>query len=797
MNRKILISTLNLCLLLCSAGLARAQSWAEVNDPFATRKVFMAGAHQGNLWILDDGNAFSGGKGESLRLKSWDNNSWKAYPEYSMSGMDSIHGGAFIGLDTSMYVVCYTWFAGTQNAILLRFDIPSQNWREIGSFEVKVGSGSIVNSIVLYNKAIYIAGKLFDSQGQNQIIRILPVFEFAEQVALVDGEILDMGVYQGSLYIGGKFVSIDGNPIQNLALYSNNQFTSYSGTTGTTEYLKRLEHGELVFLDAQNGQKKYLNYLSPLGDQTLNLDFPSDLKIHDFASEGGEYFAIQNSTYDLYPAGVYHLDNSRKTWVPMQSKLDVMNSVFVNTGNKLYLVELGESSYHIEQKSLVYFSAQVFVDKDGDCAYSSGDVIFEKDLMLEDVKSEHFWRINGQDGWVEGYTQGGSYSFKVPNLPVSLSDQKCQVNQNLQWLDKDSNHIEIPLSIVDQTPAIKLSVSAAQGFRARQGFEESYFLDIYNQGDVNNTCDILLKIPDEIQFTRADIMPFDSSNGTYRWKLDLNPYAKKRIRFYGTVDVNTPSYTHIRLDAWSDKNCMKVDNTDTLGLEVRGAFDPNDKQNAPESYINKNTKEIFYHIRFQNTGSDTAYRVKVIDTLDLNLDLANFQLVKYSHPTKFHLDIIGTTQLFTFDQIMLPDSSEDFDGSQGYITYKAKLRSNLNNGDTVVNRAYIYFDYQKPVETNPVVNTMRDEEDKLPEPISGMDTRYLVYPNPSQGQFRVVNFTRYPTNAMLYDAQGKLLGQFHLNADSETNLNVQGLSQGIYFLRFPDWNTQESIVINK
>lgn len=787
------ISLLGLILIGIGIQELCAQAWTAVNDALATHKTYMAKAHQGKLWLLDDGNAFSNGKAEALRLKVWDNANWKAYPEYTLGGVDSIHGGAFVGLDSSVYVICYPWSNGIRSISLLRFDIPGQNWTEINSFAVKVQDGSEVNAITIFDDNIYLAGNLLNGQGENQIIRVLPAFSFAEVVGLCDGQIDYMGEYQGTLYVGGAFTQIGGNAIPNLALFSNDIFSAYSGTAGITEFLKTLVNGEMVFVDAQNSTEKYLNFFSLQGDQTLNLDFPKDFIIRNFAIDGGDYYSIQTSSADLYPAAIYHKSKHGNTWNSMKSKLDVMNSVLVNTGTQVYLVELGENTYHIEQNALGFVKAQVFVDMDDDCLYSSGDILLEKDLIIQDVNRDAHWHVDPQNGQMNAFVSAGNYSFTLPNLPKTLSASKCGLNKNVQINHLDSVHLQMPLSIIDKGDALKIQITSAIGFRARQGFEEEYYLDVYNESSEQNTCDIWLTLPEAIQFTRASTMPFDSTDAIYKWHINLAPYKKTRIVFHGTVAVNTPSYTRVRIDAWSDQKCYSEDNRDTLNLEVRGAFDPNDKQNSPAGFITKKVDEIIYHIRFQNTGSDTAYRVRVIDTLDINLNMVYIQLLNVSHP--FKLDLDGTKQTFTFDNIMLPDSTTDLAGSQGFITYKVKLRPNLANGDSIQNRAYIYFDYQKPIETNTVTNAMKEEENDLPPPIVGLDQRYLVYPNPTKGSFRVVNFTETAVDAVLYDAQGKVLGVYQLSPDEETNIQIEGLSQGIYFLRFPSWNTQESIVL--
>jgi uncharacterized repeat protein (TIGR01451 family) len=73
--------------------------------------------------------------------------------------------------------------------------------------------------------------------------------------------------------------------------------------------------------------------------------------------------------------------------------------------------------------------------------------------------------------------------------------------------------------------------------------------------------------------------------------------------------------------------------------EITDSFDPNDKSAQPEGvgddhFIYPNT-EIEYHINFQNTGTDTAFTVVIIDTLVQDLDPLTFKRVFPAIPIRW------------------------------------------------------------------------------------------------------------------------------------------------------------------
>ncbi len=134
-----------------------------------------------------------------------------------------------------------------------------------------------------------------------------------------------------------------------------------------------------------------------------------------------------------------------------------------------------------------------------------------------------------------------------------------------------------------------------------------------------------------------------------------------------------------------------------------GSFDPNDKRGFPEGIgpnfnIYKGT-ELTYHIRFQNTGTDTAFNVVVIDTLPDALDMTTLQPGLSSHD--YELEIIPPNILqFNFENIMLPDSNVNELESHGFIRFDINPKEDLAFGTVIENRAAIYFDFNAPIITN-------------------------------------------------------------------------------------------------
>ncbi len=140
-----------------------------------------------------------------------------------------------------------------------------------------------------------------------------------------------------------------------------------------------------------------------------------------------------------------------------------------------------------------------------------------------------------------------------------------------------------------------------------------------------------------------------------------------------------------------------------------GAYDPNDKQAHPtgrgdEHYIYRST-DLTYKIRFQNTGTDTAFTVRILDTLSQYLDLTTFRPGASSH--NYTAQILDQNVVeFLFENIMLPDSNVNVEGSQGFVQFQIEPKADVPFWEEIQNRAGIYFDFNEPIITNTVLHTI-------------------------------------------------------------------------------------------
>ncbi|MEX1191564.1 MAG: T9SS type A sorting domain-containing protein [Brumimicrobium sp.] len=150
---------------------------------------------------------------------------------------------------------------------------------------------------------------------------------------------------------------------------------------------------------------------------------------------------------------------------------------------------------------------------------------------------------------------------------------------------------------------------------------------------------------------------------------------------------------------------------------VTGSYDPNDKRGFPLGVTNQNNiqpnQQLQYVVRFQNTGTDTAFTVVIRDTLDTDLNIFTVTPGVSSHNYTFRK--YGPRVLeWTFDDIMLPDSTTDEPGSNGFITFTVDQVPDLPNGTIINNQADIYFDFNAPIITNETDHLINDMIESSP-----------------------------------------------------------------------------------
>ena len=221
-----------------------------------------------------------------------------------------------------------------------------------------------------------------------------------------------------------------------------------------------------------------------------------------------------------------------------------------------------------------------------------------------------------------------------------------------------------------------------------------------------------------------------------------------------------------------------VTDTASVTQTIIGSYDPNDKTeiHGPEIVWETFTSNDYleYTIRFENTGTAAAEKIRIVDVLDAKLNPQTIGFVASSHPCA--LEKSGNQLTFVIDDVQLPPSVPDTEIGKGFVTFRIKPTGGYALGDIIPNTASIYFDF------NPAIVT----EEWNTEFVAPLATNaftansFVLYPNPADD---VLNVRGSATSERLLVVVHDMLGKTVLTETvSGQSLNIAKLEPGMYLV---------------
>ncbi|MTE25422.1 T9SS type A sorting domain-containing protein [Winogradskyella ouciana] len=408
---------------------------------------------------------------------------------------------------------------------------------------------------------------------------------------------------------------------------------------------------------------------------------------------------------------------------------------------------------------------------------ADGNINLSDVLISTESPSESFATFSSETGAYQFFVGEDTYTTTVNNLPSYYSispNSATSTFSGLQNTDTVNFCLETSADIND------LNISIYSSQTPRQFINITYYVVYRNVG--TNTLDGSITFdyePDKLEFLNAGTETVvDTGNSIVLEFEDLDPLETRilPLEFFVTATIfDTITLTGTIHPVNGD--LTPDDNTFELFEPVVGPYDPNDIRclQGDEILIDDVGNYLNYIIRFQNIGTASAINVRVDHQLDDKLDWTTMQLESLSHQGRVEITN-GNFVQFIFDEINLPHSDEDEEGSNGYVAYKIKPKADVQVGDIISGVADIYFDFNPPITTN-TVNT------EIVEPLSVDEVELQnvkLFPNPAQNKLQIT-FNQIIDGLTIVDINGRELNSIEISV-SDYSLDVSGLSNGVYFL---------------
>ena len=669
---------------------------------------------------------------------------------------------------------------------------------------------------------------LTDLTGLNSLITIgnsLSITENDDLTSLIDLSNLTS--------IGGSFVG------GGVEIRENGSLNSLSGLNGITT----INGGLDIYLNPNLTDLSGLNNITSI-DSYLDIEINSNLAtlsgLENLTSIGGGLNIVRNNKLTTL-AGLESLTSieftssiSNNDLLNTCSTADICNLID-NQGNIFFFDNLpgcnSEEEVAFGCGFLGKIAHPIFYDlnengifENGEPFYSNGNVSIDPDNVVGFGNSE-----NG------GFTYREFDDYTITYNLLSTPNWELTTNSSYNITLSETNPTDTlyfglkPINFFTNVEATIASTT----FRCN----ESQNLNIYVENTGTTFLNGTLWLEVDPNVTSTDFIDTPDTIVTpnlYGWHFN-NLFPSGLIHKQITVGMPGPPDLEIGTSlnfnsyvTYTDTNSDQTSETFNYDQIVFCAYDPNDKlvnPVYPQNYA-LIPEPLTYTIRFQNTGNAEAYDVVIRDTLDANLDPSTFRVIASSHDEVLSTQLKDNQYLnFNFIDIFLPDSTTNFEGSQGYVMYNIQAYDNIPELTEITNSAGIYFDFNPPIITNTTENTMVysfdvdedgfdifedcddqntganpgateipnngvdedcDGEDMLVSIDELIDLKVTLFPNPTSDALSIQFSDEIEGELILRDYTGKVILTQILKQDNQLDMN--GLPNGLYMVELKTEN---------
>ncbi len=478
--------------------------------------------------------------------------------------------------------------------------------------------------------------------------------------------------------------------------------------------------------------------------------------------------------------------NQGVTWqnlTPDFPELISINDLQVSYDNYIYLATTGMGILKYKTQLTIPNKLKIFVydDLNQNCIKDANEPPVRNAKVI----------VNGN--FISDVDDNGEASFYIHKMEnvVTLEFNEilysnCESSYDANFSGSTNNlTLDIPLKAKRYCVDLKSGISTPF---LRRCFDNTYYGNICNEGNIDaENVEVKIILDEFFDFVSVNL-PVISQTGSEiildAGTIESGDCKNITIKVNVSCDAALGQEHCIEIDAETTSHeCEDVDSRESYEdcQPNIGSFDPNDKAIfvngvRGQEYIEPGDK-IEYMIRFQNTGTDTAFTVRIQDPISSKFDIASIRPVTASH--EYSWSIENGTLKVVFNNILLVDSFKNEAASHGFIKFEIELHKETKLNESLSNVAGIYFDFNDPVITNTVVTPVG-------KPVSSHDLtsdRVTIFPNPTSDFITIdVKDSAFAFGkTTIYNAEGEMVLSVDMTA-STLKLDVSLLEGGYYLV---------------
>ncbi len=464
----------------------------------------------------------------------------------------------------------------------------------------------------------------------------------------------------------------------------------------------------------------------------------------------------------------------------------------------------------VEAFCVSLIKGSIFVDTNSNCIFDLGEQGIPS-VIVSAYNNGHYYygSSNSQGDYVITVPDTGTYTIDaaVYGSAICSNFSLCN-NPNQEVVISGLGDSSLNNNFVSSFSA-GFDLTIHPGWStSNPGFDKEYWILPYNQSSVPFSGQaIVTMVYDSLltyQYSTPAVASHDVNTHTLTWILNTLPsphwdWYNTRLRSFFHVPVGLSLGQHLQTSYYISPvsgDCDSTNNEFHSSEIVTGSLDPNEKEVEPANSITPEDSVLHYTIHFQNCGTDSTHFIIIKDTLSSFLEPMTVKNVASSHPySEFNVSGAGILT-WVFNPLRLVDSITNPRGSQGFVSFTVQKKKTLMLGSVLSNTASIYFDYNVPVQTNTVTDTVKE----TPSSVSNLPKDKLfavVSPNPSESGHWTLTTDENSIGSKLEvnDVNGKLVYQSVVGkVTTPVDLNV---ARGVYFLKITSGTASKTLKLVK